>query len=100
MAAEVTRLADSVFAATLELDPEFGTGSGIAGVSHDRIASNAPAELRAAEQVIRVCRLELWGVASYVNGWQARTYMQSRIFLDERALRRVVEESTPAPPAA
>lgn len=25
-----------------------------------------------AEQALRVCRLELWGVASYVNGWQAR----------------------------
>ncbi len=25
-----------------------------------------------AEHGLRVCRLELWGVASYVNGWQAR----------------------------
>lgn len=25
-----------------------------------------------ADQALRVCRLELWGVASYVNGWQAR----------------------------
>jgi len=109
LATEVTHLADSIFAATLEFTPEFGTRSGISGVSHARIASNAPADLRAAEQrwdalrtrvraidpaplfgrpewalytvmsqqleaeqAMRVCRLELWTVASYVNGWQAR----------------------------
>jgi uncharacterized protein (DUF885 family) len=28
---------------------------------------------------VRVCRLELWGVASYVNGWQARLTDLARI---------------------
>lgn len=109
VAAEITRLADSVYATMLELNPEFGTQSGIAGATHDGIASNAPAVLRAnearwdllreavhgvtpdavmgrpewalyavmrnqldAELAMRVCREELWTVASYVNGWQAR----------------------------
>jgi hypothetical protein len=32
-----------------------------------------------AEEGLRVCRLELWGVASYVNGWQARFTDLARI---------------------
>jgi uncharacterized protein (DUF885 family) len=42
----------------------------------------------------RVCRLELWGVASYVNGWQASLTDLARIqpvsteLLREQALRR------------
>ncbi len=109
LAAQVTALADSVFATTLELRPETGTRSGISGALHNGISSNAPADILAeeqrwdalrvsvqaidpapleglpewalyavmreqleAEEGLRVCRLELWGVASYVNGWQAR----------------------------
>ena len=109
LAAQVTALADSVFATSLELEPEIGTRSGIRGAVHSRLSSNSPAALLAGEQRwdvlresvksidpsslegrpewalyavmreqleaeygLRVCRLELWGVASYVNGWQAR----------------------------
>lgn len=109
LAATVTALADSTFAARLELEPEFATRAGLSNARHDGISSNTPDAVQAAErrwdalrnqvmaidptplegrpewvlyttmreqleseQVMRVCREELWGVASYVNGWQAR----------------------------
>ena len=108
LAARVDSLADAVFAARLELEPEFGTSSGLTKAHHGRITDNSPAGIGAAhtrwdalsavattidpaplvgrpqwvtygmvregleaEHGLRVCRLELWGVASYVNGWQA-----------------------------
>lgn len=108
LAARVDSLADAVFAARLELEPEFGTSSGLTKAHHGRITDNSPAGIGAAhtrwdalsavattidpaplvgrpqwvtygmvregleaERGLRVCRLELWSVASYANGWQA-----------------------------
>ena len=108
LAARIDSLADAVFAARLDLEPEFGTSAGLTKAHHGRITDNSPAGLRAArarwdtlsavaetidpaplvgqphwvtygmvregleaERGLRVCRMELWGVASYVNGWQA-----------------------------
>src|SRR6185436_9183774 len=56
---------DSLYEAALTIDPAplSGTAQWVTyGVLRDRL------ERRRA---IRVCRNELWGVASYVNGWQA-----------------------------
>ena len=109
LAARVTTLADSVFAARLVFDRGFGTQAGLAGADHSGLPDNTPGGIRKrqaradtlrmavvaiepeplegrpeavlyammresldAEQQLRVCRAELWGVASYVNGWQAQ----------------------------
>lgn len=109
VAAQVTTLADSVFAAMLDADPTLATQLGMADADHSRLPDNSaetrerirhrwdalrtsvhaidptPLEGRAewllydvvreqldAENVLRICRPELWGVASYVNGWQAQ----------------------------
>ena len=109
LAAQVDRLADSLFDAQLALYPEMGTQLGLPGADHGRITDNSLEGVRRAqakmdalyveaqaidssllvgrpqevtyavlrealesERALRICRPELWGVASYVNGWQAQ----------------------------
>ncbi len=109
LAAQVDRLADSLFDTQLALYPEMGTQLGLSGADHARITDNSldgvrraqakmdalygeaqaidpslligrPQEVTYAvlrdalesERALRICRAELWGIASYVNGWQAQ----------------------------
>ena len=57
---------DSLYAVAITIDPSPLTGRPQAvtyGVLREQLEG---------ERASRVCRLELWGVASYVNGWQAQ----------------------------
>jgi uncharacterized protein (DUF885 family) len=108
LAARVDSLADAVYQARYDINPEDGTADGLLHAEHGRIKDNTPEGVRRAEARLdslhavaltidpaplagrpqwvtygvlreqlesgraqRVCRFELWGVASYVNGWQA-----------------------------
>ena len=57
---------DSLRVATLAIDP-----SPLAGTPQE-ITYAVLREALESENALRVCRAELWGVASYVNGWQAQ----------------------------
>jgi uncharacterized protein (DUF885 family) len=57
---------DSLRVATLAIDP-----SPLAGTAQE-VTYAVLREALESEYALRVCRAELWGVASYVNGWQAQ----------------------------
>ena len=57
---------DSLFARAVAIDPAELAGRPQA------VTYGVLRETLDAERAMRVCREELWGVASYVNGWQAR----------------------------
>lgn len=56
---------DSLYEAVLAIDAEALVGR------PQRVTYGVLREWLEGERASRVCRLELWGVASYVNGWQA-----------------------------
>lgn len=56
-----------------------GTTSATAGAAPDRLLHAILLDEVQRNIGTRVCRLELWGVASYVNGWQARLTDLARV---------------------
>jgi uncharacterized protein (DUF885 family) len=64
---------DSVLAQLRAIDARSFSGES------DRVLHGVLLDQLERDTGVRVCRLELWGVASYVNGWQARLTDLARI---------------------